>query len=169
MAQKCYVNVDGGTREVTKIYVNVGGVNRVVTKAYVNVSGVNRVWWPNTGGGVPPLAPGNYEPNLVSGGGVSGGTFDMSPYLGSNITAVAAKISYRETLPDSFIMTVTGDPTNTFYRTIDIVKDFSSRTIYHDLGATAASQFDANNADGYKLSSLTVPWVTRTRLRITIS
>ncbi len=170
MAQKACVNVQGSHREVNKIYVRVGGVQREVVKAYVNVGGSQRVWWPNTGGGVPPLAPGNYEPQLVSGGGATGGRFDLSPYTGSNITAVAAKIAWFA-LPDGTPTAIgaNGQPTGTFYRNITPQLEWSNRTIYHDLQATAAAEFNANNADGYTLSGGNTFFVASTRLRITIS
>ncbi len=170
MAQKCYVNVAGGKREVNKIYVNVNGVQREVVKAYVNVAGSQRVWWPNTGGGVPPLAPGNYEPALVSGGGSTGGRFDLSPYLGSTITAVHAKISMGQVIPSTNpASNINGQPTGSFYRTFKPNSEFSNRTVYFDLGSTAAAEYNANSADGYSITGFDTAYVTRTRLRITIS
>lgn len=176
MARKCYVNVQGFNREVEKIYVNVAGVNRVVTKAYINVAGVDRVWWPPTGGGVPPLSPGDYDISASSvyippeaSGDDAWAEFDMSSFAGSNITAIAAKISWKSF--GSVTANIYGRPSNTFYRGLTANNDFANRTIYHDLGSSAPPEFNSGSSIGYRLSggiNTNSTFISRLALRVTI-
>jgi len=45
MAKKCYVGINGISKNVKKIYVGVDGVPKKVKKGYVGVNGVARLFW----------------------------------------------------------------------------------------------------------------------------
>lgn len=160
-----HVRVGGAYREVTGAYVKVGGQWRTADNQYVKVNGV----WRSATDPQPPCNPaGVYDLSAISGGGSSGGLFDLTGFAGCGITAVAAKISYGAIIGDTGQLSVHGDPSGTYYRAITTLNDWAYSTIYHDLGATAAAQFEAGTATGYTVSGPALGFVNATALRVTL-
>ncbi len=162
-------NVGGVWKDILQPSANVGGVWKDAQEGWLNIGGIWHKWWPTEE--LPTCPPaGNYEPLLVSGGGSSGGSFAMDTYAGCGITAAAAKIGFTTILPNDVAWTdVYGSPSGTLYRRINIDDTFSGRTIFFDLGATAAAQFESGAATGYTLQDgQPFSRISTSRLRVTI-
>ncbi len=161
------VNIGGVWKDILQPSANVGGVWKDGEEGWLNIGGIWHKWWPASElPGCPPA--GNYEPLRVGGGGFSGATFAMDTYAGCGITAAAAKVGFGwNDLQIPQTMNVNGNPSGTFYRTISVDDNVSERTIFYDMGATAAAQFESGAAIGYSLSNSSL-FVQTTRLRVTI-
>ncbi len=171
MPRSAHTNISGDWRKISGVWTNINGNWVVVETAFTKIDSTWRQWWPEETGPEPTCPdPGDYEPSVVSGGGSSGGTFNLGPYAGCGINAAAAKVGFSDILTGTNVsVTVAGSPSGTFFRTITVTPEWSNRVIYFDLGATAASQFESGAAIGYTLSG--DPAFTRivsSRLRVTL-
>lgn len=162
-----WVKVSGVWREIDDGYVKVTGTWRQIDESFNKIGGV----WHGSGTAPPACpGPGQYEPPLVSGGGNSGGTFNMTGYAGCGITGAFAKIGFG-VMPGVIdtSVNVAGSPSGTFYRSITITEVYSGRTIFFDLGATAAAQFESGAATGYSITLSGNVWIVSSRLRVDIA
>ncbi len=171
MPRSAHTNVSDNWLKISGIWTKVDTDWNPVVAAWTKIDANWVQWWPDSGGPEPTCPdPGDYEPALVSGGGSSGGTFNLGPYAGCGINAAAAKVGFSDILTGTNVsVTVAGSPSGTFFRTITVTPEWSNRVIYFDLGATAASQFESGAAIGYTLSG--DPAFTRivsSRLRVTL-
>lgn len=146
-----FVKVAGVWQAVGFPTVRVGGTYRQLDAAFVKVGGVWEAWYEED----IPL-PGEVILNPTSSsipGSVASSAwalFDTSPYLGS-ITGVRARISYASGILGEVDLNVNGRPSGTFYRSIADIRQWSGRTIDHQIDA-GLSQFNAGTATGYTLT-----------------
>lgn len=124
---------------------------------------------PTNPGGTYTLDP-HTENISTSQGGLSWARFNLGNYAGK-ITAVKATIAWlsRGSMPSS----VLGNGSGTYYRSISYEPSFANRTISHDLGSTAVSQFNSGSATGYTIDPDTTNtpsvWIGSLRLQVTVS
>ena len=165
MAFKGYTKIAGDWKDLNSHgFVKVSGAWREFVlddlRQWYKVNGEWRTLQDDGPGELPPPSgpvPGYYILNsatqFISGslGGNSYSTYNLGAYLGY-ITSVDALISVRS--QGSGVWDITGRPTNTLYRSNINMGDYQGRTIYFNLGGTAASQFNSGSANGYNLPGL---------------
>ena len=156
MARSSHVRIAGVWRDIENIWTRKNGVWREIETAHAKTGGTWQQWWPPEAGPTPPPSGGTYvlspyTSSWPTGSATGYAQFYTSGYAG-RITAVKARISWS-TLgsPDS---NVYGRASGTYYRAISQDSGWANRTIDHDLGSTAVSQFNAQSANGYSITSL---------------
>ena len=171
-----WVKVSGVWREAPQPAAKVAGTWRTESPAgFVKVAGTWRQW--HAGGDEPPppgdvtLSPTSQSiPTSLAGSAWA--LFDTSPYLG-DITDAYAVIGYQSGILGVVNLNVFGRPSGTFYRSIADIRQWSGRTISHQINA-GVGQLNAGTATGYTLQrdSGNLIWsnfISSLRMRLTIA